>query len=88
MGPVSHPAQGRDAQMTADVKAGKPTQKLTDKVGKFAREVRAELKKTVWPTRKELISSTGIVISSVIVISLFIALVDLGWSGLMSMLLK
>jgi preprotein translocase subunit SecE len=71
--------------MTADVK---PTNKQSDKVGKFFREVRAELKKVAWPTRKELISSTGIVISSVIAIAAFIGLVDLMFSGALRFVLK
>jgi preprotein translocase subunit SecE len=79
-----HFDEGSDL-MATDVK---PANKSSEKVSKFFREVKAEMKKVLWPTRKELISSTGIVIASVVVISLFIALVDLVFSGLLEFVLK
>jgi len=48
---------------------------------KFLKEVKSELKKVTWPSRKETLSSTYLVIALVIVVSGFIGLVDylLGW---------
>lgn len=66
----------------------KPAPKSADKLGKFFREVRAELKKVNWPDRKELVSSTIIVVISVIVIAAFIGVVDLVFSGLLGYVLK
>lgn len=43
---------------------------------KFLREVRAELKKVSWPNKKELISYTGIVFVSVVVVALMVWVVD------------
>ncbi|CAO0823010.1 preprotein translocase subunit SecE [Desulfarculales bacterium] len=42
----------------------------------FLREVKTELKKVTWPGRKQTLSSTGVVVGLVIVISLFLGLVD------------
>jgi len=44
-------------------------------------EVKAELKKVTWPTRKETISSTYVVLIVVVVISAFLGAVDgvLAW---------
>lgn len=42
----------------------------------FLREVRSELKKVTWPGRKQTISSTGVVVGLVVLISLFLGLVD------------
>ena len=44
----------------------------------FLRESRAELKMVKWPTRKELLASTAIVIFLVIAVSLYLGLVDFG----------
>jgi preprotein translocase subunit SecE len=44
----------------------------------FLRESRTELKKVKWPTRKELLASTAIVIGFVLVISFFLGLMDFG----------
>lgn len=51
------------------------------KIGKFFREVRAEFKKIVWPTFKQLRNNTVVVIVSVIIVGIFIGLLDLlfGW---------
>jgi preprotein translocase subunit SecE len=52
--------------------------KYVEKAGQFLKEAKLELKKVKWPTRKELLASTGVVIFLVIVISLFLGLVDFG----------
>ena len=44
----------------------------------FLRESKMELKKVKWPTRKELLASTGMVIFLVLVVSLFLGLIDFG----------
>jgi len=42
------------------------------------RQAKVELKKVKWPTRKELIASTVVVIVLTILISFYLGLVDLG----------
>ena len=42
----------------------------------FLREARFELKKVKWPTRKELLASTTMVIVLVLAIAIFLGLVD------------
>ncbi len=49
---------------------------MANKVTRFFSEVKAEMKKVSWSTRKELISSTWIVIISVFLLALFIGIVD------------
>ncbi|MBN2736271.1 MAG: preprotein translocase subunit SecE [Spirochaetales bacterium] len=49
----------------------------------FFKESYAELKKVIWPTRDEVISSTQVVIISVAIIAVILGLVDmLLWRGL------
>lgn len=43
----------------------------------FLREVKTELKKVTWPTRRQTISSTGVVVVLVIIVSVFLGLVDM-----------
>jgi preprotein translocase subunit SecE len=45
---------------------------------RFLRESKTELKKVKWPTRKELLASTGMVIFLVIVVALFLGIIDFG----------
>ncbi len=46
--------------------------------GQFLRESRIELKKVKWPTRKELLASTAMVIFLVLIVALFLGLIDFG----------
>lgn len=58
-----------------------------DKATQFLREVKVELKKVTWPSRKQTIGSTLVVIVLVMIISLFLGVVDIGLSGLVRVVL-
>ena len=62
---------------------GRLKSKYLDKAVQFLREVKVELKKVTWPTRKQTIGSTIVVIILVMIISLFLGVVDIGLSGLL-----
>lgn len=53
----------------------------------FFREVRFELEKVAWPTRKQTIGSTAVVIVFVFILALFLGVVDMGLSSLIRMIL-
>lgn len=46
------------------------------RMGKWFRDMKSELKKVQWPTRKQTVNNTLIVIACVIVVGIFIALFD------------
>lgn len=46
------------------------------------REFRAELKKVTWPSKKELLENSVVVISMVIIVALVIFVLDLGFKSL------
>ena len=54
----------------------------------FLREVKVELNKVTWPTRKQTIGSTLVVIILVMIISFFLGIVDIGLSSLIGVVLK
>ncbi|MBW1833409.1 MAG: preprotein translocase subunit SecE [Deltaproteobacteria bacterium] len=54
----------------------------------FLREVKVELNKVTWPTRKQTIGSTLVVIILVMIISFFLGIVDIGLSSLIGVILK
>jgi preprotein translocase subunit SecE len=54
----------------------------------FLREVKTELKKVTWPTRKDTLSGTAVVIVAVFIIGLFLGIVDSGLSSVIRELLK
>lgn len=57
-------------------------------IPKFLKDFKAELKKIVWPDRKTVIKSTGVVLSVVAVIGLIIFLIDTGLTEAIQLLSK
>jgi len=68
--------------------ATKPKDNILTKTAQFLREVKVELKKVTWPSRKQTIGSTAVVIALVMIISLFLGVVDLGISNLIRIVLQ
>ena len=54
----------------------------------FLREVKVELKKVTWPSRKQTLGSTLVVIILVMIISLFLGIADIGLSGIIRAVLQ
>ncbi len=59
---------------------GSVAAKPTGRVRTFFREVRVEMSKVTWPPRKELITSTGVVIVAVIIAGVYIGVWDFIWN--------
>jgi preprotein translocase subunit SecE len=54
----------------------------------FFQEVKLELKKVVFPTKKEVIGSTWVVITTVLIAAFFLGLVDMGLGKMMTLAFK
>lgn len=63
---------------------GKPT--LWNKLTKYFRDVRLEMRKVSWPNRQELINYTIVVLVTMVIVAIFTGLVDLVMSGFMNLL--
>jgi preprotein translocase subunit SecE len=61
---------------------------MLNKTKDFFREVKVEIKKVVFPSKDELVGSTWVVIITVVIISVFLGVVDLGLSKLVGMALR
>jgi len=61
---------------------------MLNKVKEFFREVKIEIKKVIFPSRDELMGSTWVVIITVLVVSIFLGLVDLGLSKMVGIALR
>ena len=49
---------------------------IWEKIVQFLREVRVEIKKVTWPTRKETLASTAVVLITTFIIAFFLGFVD------------
>jgi preprotein translocase subunit SecE len=54
----------------------------------FLREVKTELKKVTWPSRKDTLSGTAVVLVAVIIIGIFLGIVDFWLSSAIKSLLR
>ena len=59
-----------------------------DKSRQFVVEAWQELRRVTWPTRKETLGTTAIVLFLIIVISLFLGLVDYGLSRSVRLIIR
>ncbi len=91
--------RSKETQVTKTLAAKKPSQVTSTAAAKpktnflqsaiqFLREVKIELKKVTWPSRKQTIGSTAVVIVLVLIISLFLGFVDIGLSNLIRVVLQ
>jgi preprotein translocase subunit SecE len=90
-------ATGTTAKKIVPIKkSSKPVKALSakkkpnvlDKSLQFLREVKVELKKVTWPSRKQAIGSTVVVLILAMIVSLFLGVVDMGLSGLIRVILN
>ena len=75
-------AENEKVEQAAKAKKDKKSEKnakpsFFERAGKWFRDMKSEPKKVQWPTRKQTINNTLIVIACVIVVGIFIGLFDL-----------
>ncbi len=61
---------------------------MIEKAVKFLREVRVEVKKVTWPSRKEALGGTAVVLITVLLMSIYLGVVDLMLSKIVESIIK
>lgn len=84
---VQPPAKKNSKAVVKKTKSGEPKVSFVQKSKVFLREVRVELKKVTWPSRKETVASTAIVVILVVIISAFMGVVDFGLTSFIRLLI-
>ncbi len=57
-------------------------------IRKYFKDLKSEIKKVVWPTRQQVINNTGIVLTVMVVMGLFLAGIDAGLGAAIKALLS
>ncbi len=60
---------------------------VTEKIKQFLAGSKVELKKVTWPTPKQTLASTSVVIIVVIIVSTFLGIVDFGLTKIVKLIL-
>ena len=80
------------AEKTAEKKdkktSGKSSAKKQNKVGKWFKDLRSEIKKVVWPSWKTIRGNTSVVLATVFITSVFVGILDFGLVKLIELLYK
>ncbi|MBW1989801.1 MAG: preprotein translocase subunit SecE [Deltaproteobacteria bacterium] len=80
-------AQGPAPRAQAPARTAPQKANVASKGVQFLREVKVELKKVTWPTRKQAVGSTVVVIILVLIFSGFLGVVDITLSNLVRLVL-
>ena len=59
-----------------------------NRITKYIKEVRAEIRKVTWPSRQEVFRLSAIVLIVLVIMSIFMALVDFAFSRLMQAIIS
>jgi preprotein translocase subunit SecE len=81
------PAKNMSTAQAAKAPVNYPGKKYVDASIQFLREVRVELRKVTWPSRKQTIGSTVVVIVLVLIISAFLGVVDVLLQSLINLVI-
>lgn len=73
--------------MAKDSTVAKPKKAGGNKIVKWFRDLKSEIKKVVWPSKKQIINNTGIVLFVMVLTGLVLGGIDFGLSELISRVL-
>lgn len=59
-----------------------------DKLTTYSKGVRSELRKVIWPSKKELINYTGVVILISVLVAVIVYVLDIGINSALSLIIK
>lgn len=78
----------KKSETTKAVAEKKVAQAKKGGISKYFRDLRAELKKVTWPTKKQVVNNTMVVLATVCVTGLFLAGVDTGVAAFVKWLIN
>ena len=58
------------------------------RIGRFFKDLKGETKKVVWPSKKQIINNTAVVLACCVIVGVFILILDGALSGLVNLLLS
>ncbi len=78
-----------DSKAAKSAKAAKPDKdKKKGGLKKYLKDLRSEVKKVVWPSRKQVTNNTGIVMTVMVLMGLFLFAIDTGLAAAIKALLS
>ena len=69
-------------------KAPKKKDKKPNRVLRWLKDLRGELKKVTWPSKKDLIRQSTVVVVFVLILTVLVGLIDTGLSALLKLIIS
>ena len=66
--------------------ANAPKQNIFKRIGKFFKDLVGEIKKIVWPTKKQILNNLIITVAMLVLVGVFVWLIDTGSSSLIKLI--
>ncbi|MBR6872440.1 MAG: preprotein translocase subunit SecE [Ruminococcus sp.] len=80
------------AKKEADSKAAKSAKPEKEKkkggLKKYFKDLKSEIKKVVWPSRKQVVNNTGVVMTVMVITGMFLFAIDTGLAAAIQALLR
>ncbi len=86
--PVKNTSASAGSRQSVKAPVNYPGKKYVDVSIQFLREVKVELRKVTWPSRKQTIGSTIVVIILVLIITFILWIADIGLSSLINRVIQ
>ena len=78
-----------DSKAAKSAKAAKPEkEKKKGGIKKYLKDLKSEVKKVVWPGRKQVVNNTGIVMTVMVIMGMFLFAIDTGLAAAIKALLS
>ncbi len=68
----------KDSSAKSSKGKAKAKAKKQNRIVKYFKDLKSELKKVVWPSRKQVLNNTGVVLAVMIIVGLFLTGIDAG----------
>ena len=85
--PAKRPVKAAKKPVAAKSAKAAQAPGLWTRASQFMREVVQELKRVTWPSRRQTLSTTGVVLALVILVAVFLGVVDFALSRLVRLII-
>lgn len=78
----------KKAELDSKTTKSKVSAKKKGGIKKYFKDLKSEIKKVVWPSKKQVINNTGVVLTVMVIVGLFLGGIDAGLGAIIQAVLN
>ncbi len=78
----------KKAELDSKTTKSKVSAKKKGGIKKYLKDLKSEIKKVVWPSKKQVINNTGVVLTVMVIVGLFLGGIDAGLGAIIQAVLN